>query len=113
MTPRPLPLSSEVHGASATYQYLKGEDDGTTILDFDAYLSPREATKIAGVYGVYDSARSLQYVGYSRNLILALKVCRAWPIGRGRRHSSSCQKRADSSGGHGGQVLLGAGQGVR
>ena len=77
MTPCPIPLSTEVHDASASYQYLEGEDDGSTILDFDAYLSPREATKIAGVYGVYDSAQSLQYVGYSRNIILALKVWHA------------------------------------
>ena len=38
------------------------------------YLEGREGEKPLGVYALYDASRNLQYVGYGRNIILAVKV---------------------------------------
>lgn len=38
------------------------------------YLEAREGEKPLGVYALYDASRNLQYVGYGRNIILAVKV---------------------------------------
>ena len=38
------------------------------------YLEAREGEKPLGVYALYDTSRNLQYVGYGRNIILAVKV---------------------------------------
>jgi hypothetical protein len=40
----------------------------------DDYLSAREGDKPLGVYALYDAQRNLQYVGYARNMVLAIKV---------------------------------------
>lgn len=40
----------------------------------ERYLSVREGEKPLGVYALYDRARNLQYVGYARNMTLAIKV---------------------------------------
>lgn len=39
-----------------------------------AYLGTREGERPVGVYALYDARRNLQYVGYSRNVVLAIKV---------------------------------------
>ena len=38
------------------------------------YLGDREGEKPVGVYALYDARRELQYVGVSRNMVLAIKV---------------------------------------
>ena len=38
------------------------------------YLEAREGEKPLGGYALYDASRNLQYVGYGRNIILAVKV---------------------------------------
>ena len=53
---------------------IQGEDDGQELVDLSDYVSVRDSDKPVGVYAVYDEARSLQYVGYSRNVVAALKV---------------------------------------
>ncbi len=38
------------------------------------YLEAREGEKPLGVYALYDSKRNMQFVGYGRNIVLAVKV---------------------------------------
>lgn len=38
------------------------------------YLGDRDGEKPIGVYALYDACRELQYVGYSRNLVLSVEV---------------------------------------
>jgi hypothetical protein len=52
------------------------EDDGSSIIDVQRYLASREGEKPLGVYALYDDKGNLQYVGYSRNMVLAIKVSR-------------------------------------
>jgi hypothetical protein len=52
----------------------QGEDDGSSILPVPSYLDSRDGEKPLGVYAVYDERHALQYVGYSRNMVLAIKV---------------------------------------
>ena len=40
-----------------------------------------------GVYALYDERHNLQYVGYSRNIVLAVKVCLC---GGGRASGGVC-----------------------
>ena len=40
----------------------------------ERYLETREGEKPLGVYALYDAAQTLQYVGYARNMPLAIKV---------------------------------------
>ena len=53
---------------------MQGEDDGTAIISIAKYLDDREGEKMLGVYALYDSAYELQYVGYARHMVLAIKV---------------------------------------
>lgn len=53
---------------------MQGEDDGATLLPAEHYVSSREGEKPVGVYALYDAKRNLQYVGFSRNMVLAVKV---------------------------------------
>ena len=52
----------------------QGEDEGTELMPVERYLETREGEKPLGVYALYDAARALQYVGYARNMPLAIKV---------------------------------------
>lgn len=54
---------------------MQGQDDGTSCLPVDEYLQTREGEKPLGVYALYDAHNAIQYVGYSRNMVLAVKVC--------------------------------------
>lgn len=53
---------------------FQGEDDGTSLVPVEQYLAVRQGEKPLGVYALYDSGRNLQYVGYARNMTLAIKV---------------------------------------
>ena len=53
---------------------VQGEDDGTTLVDVDGFVATREGERLTGVYALYDARRSLQYVGYARSVVLAIKV---------------------------------------
>lgn len=56
------------------YQFREDEDDGTTLLPVKSYVESREGEKPLGVYALYDTHHNLQYVGYSRNVVLATKA---------------------------------------
>ena len=58
----------------SSLKYAQGEDDGTTLVPVAQYLEAREGEKPLGVYALYDAGRNLQYVGYGRNIVLAVKV---------------------------------------
>ena len=53
---------------------LQGQDDGTCIIAVPQYLQDREGEKPLGVYALYNAQNAVQYVGYSRNMVLAVKV---------------------------------------
>ena len=38
------------------------------------YLQERDGERPVGVYGLLDSRHNLQYVGFSRNMVLSVKV---------------------------------------
>ncbi|CAK9211624.1 unnamed protein product [Sphagnum troendelagicum] len=68
---------ADVHSSgSKEFTGREGEDDGDAILVFEDYILPRESFKFAGVLAVYDTRQLLQYVGYSRNVVLTLKTLR-------------------------------------
>eukprot|EP00271_Cylindrocystis_brebissonii_P003289 TRINITY_DN140_c0_g1_i1.p1 TRINITY_DN140_c0_g1~~TRINITY_DN140_c0_g1_i1.p1 ORF type:complete len:506 (+),score=96.06 TRINITY_DN140_c0_g1_i1:175-1692(+) len=71
--------SADVHAGddTSTYSLRAGEDDGSLTMPVEAYVTPREARKLAGVYAVYNATGALQYVGYSRNVVLSIKAHRA------------------------------------
>lgn len=63
----------DVHGErSREFSMKDGEDDGLSIVGFEDYVKARHGFKFAGIYSVYDANKALQYVGYSRNIILSL-----------------------------------------
>eukprot|EP00898_Chlorokybus_atmophyticus_P007762 jgi/Chlat1/7988/Chrsp7S07745 len=71
---------AEVHGdASSTSVYVPrdGEDDGAVVVELEQWASVRELAKPAGVYAIYDEADTLQYVGYSRSMAVAVRAHRA------------------------------------
>ncbi|GMH45517.1 hypothetical protein BSKO_13474 [Bryopsis sp. KO-2023] len=65
---------AEVHETSRGYQFREGEDDGQVLIDVESYLEAREGEVPLGVYALYDTGRNLQYVGYSRNIVLAIRA---------------------------------------
>jgi hypothetical protein len=64
-------------GPDADLLLTQGEDDGSAIMPVSSYLDDRDSDKPLGVYALYDSDRNLQYVSYSRNIVLAVRVSRA------------------------------------
>ncbi|CAI6011847.1 unnamed protein product [Closterium sp. NIES-65] len=72
--PNPSFAPPDVHEAtSSAYTARPGEDDGTLLSPVQDYVAARELQKLAGIYAVYDGAGALQYVGYSRNIVVSLK----------------------------------------
>ena len=57
---------------------LQGQDDGTSCLSVQEYLETRDGERPLGVYALYDAHNNVQYVGYSRNMVIAVKVMRAF-----------------------------------
>ncbi len=43
-------------------------------MSVDEYLQTRDGEKPLGVYALYDAHNAVQYIGYSRNMVLAVKV---------------------------------------
>lgn len=65
---------SEVHGYNTQQITAKpGEDDGSSIIPFEDYVNTRENLKLAGVYAIYNNENQIQFVGYSRNVVMSLK----------------------------------------
>lgn len=67
---------AEIH-ESRRYMFRKGEDEGEVMLPIDEYLTSRDGERPLGVYAVYDQQRSVQYIGFTRNVVLSLKKHRA------------------------------------
>lgn len=51
------------------------------LIPVDAYLGHRNDASLLGVYALYDASETLQYVGFSRNMCLAIKVGRGCSSG--------------------------------
>ncbi|GIL61081.1 hypothetical protein Vafri_15448 [Volvox africanus] len=64
---------SEEHDRGSLYAVRTGEDEGSIVMPVPAYLDSRDGEKPLGVYCVYDSDHIPQYIGYSRNMVLAVK----------------------------------------
>ncbi|GBG00345.1 hypothetical protein Rsub_13077 [Raphidocelis subcapitata] len=64
------------HGGGSSYRPVVGEDDGGAVLEVESYLAARDGAKPPGVFAVYDAERRLQYVGFSRNLVLSIRTLR-------------------------------------
>ncbi|MEH1965681.1 GIY-YIG nuclease family protein [Nostoc sp.] len=47
-------------------------NNGTEIIDLEAWSAAAQNAKIAGVYAVLDAERRTQHIGYSRNVLLSL-----------------------------------------
>ena len=56
----------------------QGEDDGSTVLPVSDYLDARDGERPVGVFALLDARHNTQYVGYSRNMVLAIKVRGGW-----------------------------------
>jgi Fe-S cluster biogenesis protein NfuA len=65
---------SQSSSPRAPYTFHEGEDDGTAIVSTESYLESRDGERPVGVFAVYDSRRNLQYVGYSRNMVLSIRT---------------------------------------
>lgn len=52
----------------------QGQDDGSCTMAVSDFLRDREGEKPLGVYAMYNPHNDVQYVGYSRNMVLAVKV---------------------------------------
>lgn len=65
------------HGTEGMYAFREGEDDGSTLIPTEAYLAARDGDRPVGVYAMYDTRRNLQYVSYSRNVVLAIRALRS------------------------------------
>lgn len=68
---------ADVHDDGAAFKVRGEEDDGSALVGLQQWLAGREAERPPGVYAVYDQRGELQYIGYSRNLVLTLKQHRA------------------------------------
>jgi Fe-S cluster biogenesis protein NfuA len=66
--------TAKAHESTSTYNFRDGEDDGTTLLPTASYLEARTGEKPTGVYAIYDTKRNLQFVSFSRNVVLAIKA---------------------------------------
>ncbi|KAG2450669.1 hypothetical protein HYH02_004509 [Chlamydomonas schloesseri] len=55
------------------YEVRRGEDEGAIVMPVPTYLDSRDGDKPLGVYCVYDAAGAPAYIGYSRNMVLAIK----------------------------------------
>ncbi|GFR52736.1 hypothetical protein Agub_g15288 [Astrephomene gubernaculifera] len=64
---------AEEHDQGKSYTVRKEEDEGGLLVPVPAYLESRDGEKPLGVYCLYDKDLAPQYIGYSRNMVLAIK----------------------------------------
>lgn len=76
-SPQSSDASAIAHAARRPYPFIQGEDDGEAVMEIDAFLSRRALSSDTlppmGVFAIYDASRTLQYVSYSRNIVLSVK----------------------------------------
>ena len=65
--------AAEAHKESKEEELLQGEAEGSLLFPLQEWLSKREGTKPCGLYAIYNTERKLQFVGYSRNMVLAIR----------------------------------------
>lgn len=71
--------SESVHDAyQDRYEYIEGEDDGSSLVPIDVFIETRQRNSTSrqppvGVFAIYDEAKALLYVSYSRNIVLSVK----------------------------------------
>lgn len=75
-----LPHQLRIQSMTLTHHAMQGEDDGSTLMGVPHYLHSRRAERPVGVYAVHDASEGLQYVGYSRNVVLSIQVPPPLPI---------------------------------
>lgn len=66
--------SDQEHSAKEVNITPDLESIGTEVLPLETWRSHSANTKVAGVYAVLDTLGCTQYVGYSRNILLALNA---------------------------------------
>ncbi|MBE8988423.1 GIY-YIG nuclease family protein [Nostoc sp. LEGE 12450] len=64
--------SDDEHTATEVSITPELANNGTEIIDLEAWSASAQNAKIAGVYSVLDAERRVQYIGYSRNVLLSL-----------------------------------------
>ncbi|KAL0051688.1 hypothetical protein WJX82_000278 [Trebouxia sp. C0006] len=64
---------AEEHDSQSRYNFREGQDDGTSSMSVEEYLQTRDGEKPLGVYALYNAHNAVQYIGYSRNMVLAVK----------------------------------------
>ncbi|MGF1935756.1 MAG: GIY-YIG nuclease family protein [Nostoc sp. ChiQUE02] len=64
--------SDDEHVATEVSITLELANNGTEIIDLEAWSAAAQNAKIAGVYAVLDAERRTQHIGYSRNVLLSL-----------------------------------------
>lgn len=67
-------IHPHAHNYTCPSLLCQGEDDGDKLIKVAKWLEARDSEKPLGVYALYDKAKQPQYVGYSRNMVLAVKV---------------------------------------
>lgn len=65
------------HAAEAAYEPIAGEDDGTALVPVDPFLAKRDGARPPGVFAIHDESGRLQFVGYSRNIVLSVRSLRS------------------------------------
>jgi len=65
---------AEAHDSTSTYEVRKGEDDGEMLLPVNEYLETRDGEKPLGVFMIFDASETVQYISYSRNMVLSIKA---------------------------------------
>jgi hypothetical protein len=66
--------SDDEHAANRVNATSGLQSSGMEVLPLETWRSHPANTKVAGVYAVLDTAGRTQYVGYSRNILLALNA---------------------------------------
>ena len=69
-----LLLHFKLRGASGGDNGVQGEDDGSTLIEMSHFLKSRRGERPVGVYAIHDVSKQMQYVGYSRNVVLSIQV---------------------------------------
>eukprot|EP00871_Galdieria_phlegrea_P004448 jgi/Galph1/5003/GphlegSOOS_G3683.1 len=64
------------HDAEDTAAAIKFRSDGNKLFPVDLFLTATGKEKVAGVYAVYDSNQTVQFIGLSRDVAFALKAHR-------------------------------------
>lgn len=65
--------SSTAADPAEVYALRDTVDDGTAVVSVAAWVEAREGEPPVAVYGIYDTSESLQYVGYAKDAVSAVK----------------------------------------